>query len=160
MNGRINIVDPETTAVFTLSDRIPAHQITGFREAMTGNWCNTNLSNAFFSGTNIQILQNGIRRGVFKSSNGQYTIGEQNTDELKIIMRSIFLQNANNDESKISIQVKILNNLVLDYSIKQVYGEVQGYMKYKEDVSTLVVPMEHPIMSKPNDKQLVQNKLF
>jgi hypothetical protein len=35
-----------------------------------------------------------------------------------------------------------------------VYGEAQGYMKYIDDVSTLVVPIAHPVMAKNTDKRL------
>ena len=47
-----------------------------------------------------------------------------------------------------------LNNIVLDYCIPQVYGEAQGYMKYMYDVSTIANPIDHPVLSKMNDKQL------
>jgi hypothetical protein len=49
---------------------------------------------------------------------------------------------------------------VLDYCVKSVYGEAQGYMKYRFDASTLVVPIALPIMSKTNDKQLLLKKWF
>jgi hypothetical protein len=41
-----------------------------------------------------------------------------------------------------------------EYAIPQVYGEAKAYMKYQLDASTLVVPMERPVLSKTNDKQL------
>ena len=159
-NGRVNIIAPDTTAAFTLSDRMPVSQCSSFRDAMTGNWYNTQLSDSFFSAANVQILQNGIRGGVFNASNGQYLIGPQNCDELKIIMRSVFLQNSRNLSRNIPSQIQALNQLVLDYAIKQVYGECEGYMKYKRDASTLVVPLEPPVMSKTNDKQLIMKKWF
>ena len=56
--------------------------------------------------------------------------------------------------------VSPINKIVLNYAIPQIYGEAQGYMKYKYDVSTLAVPMEHPIMSKTNNKQLELKKWF
>jgi hypothetical protein len=127
---------------------------------MTGNWYDTALSNAFFSSSNIKIVQNGIRAGVYKKSNGQYVIGEQNGDELKIVMRSIFLQYAKNLPNNITGQIQELNNLVFGYSVNQVYGEAQGYMTYKKDVSTLVVPIAHPILSYTNDKQLELKRWF
>ena len=157
-NGRVDIIGLNTTAVFTLSDKIPVNQISSYREAMTGNWDNTSLSNAFFSRHNIQALQNGIRNGVYKRSNQQYLIGNQNADELKIIMRSIFLQHTQNLPDNIPSQIDTLNKIVLDYAIHQVYGEAEGYMKYKRDASTLVTPLEPPIMSKGNDKQLLYKK--
>jgi|TARA_B100000787_G_scaffold169828_1_gene162462 hypothetical protein len=157
-NGRVDIMGPNTAAVFSLSDRIPVNQMSSYREAMTGNWNNTPLSNAFFSRANIQAIQNGIRIGVYNRSNQQYLIGNQNGDELKIIMRSIFLQNAQNNPDNIPLQIDTLNNLVLEYAVHQVYGEAEGYMKYKRDASTLVMPMEPPVMTTCNDKQLLYKK--
>ena len=83
-NGRVDIMGPNTAAVFSLSDRIPVNQMSSYRDAMTGNWSNTSLSNTFFSSANIQAIQNGIRVGVYNRSNQQYLIGNQNGDELKI----------------------------------------------------------------------------
>ena len=159
-NGRVNIISPDTNTLFSMPDRIPVNECTSFRDAMTGNWYNTVLSDAFFSAGNIQILQNGIRAGVYKRSNGMYVVGNQDCDELKIIMRSMFLQYAKNLPTDITGQIQELNKLVLDYAIKQVYGEAEGYMKYKRDVSTMYTPIPRPVMSKTNDKQLVLKKWF
>jgi hypothetical protein len=153
-NGRVNILGPNTDVLFSMTDKIPTNQITGYGAAMTGNWNDTCLSLAFFSAPNIQILQNGIRAGVYNKSNRQFVIGEQNNDELKIVMRSIFLQYSKNLPKDIPQQIHDLNKLVLEYCVKQVYGEAEGYMKYKTDVSTLVIPIAHPIMAYSNDKQL------
>ena len=159
-NRRVNILGPNTDIRFSMSDRIPIDQATSFRDAMTGNWNNTILSDTFFSAQNIKIIQNAIRVGVYKRSNGNYIIGEQNYDELKIIMRSIFLQHSKNLAINIREQIETLNKLVLDYSINQVYGEAEGYMKYKRDASTLVVPIAMPILSYSNDKQLELKPFF
>ena len=159
-NGRVDILGPNIDQRFAMSDRIPVSQCSSFRDAMTGNWNNTALSDAFFSAENIQIVQNGIRAGVYKKSNGQYVVGEQNCDELKIVMRSIFLQYSQNLPSNIPQQISTLNQYVLDYCVKFVYGEAQGYMKYKFDASTLVVPIPLPILSKTNDKQLILKNFF
>ena len=106
------------------------------------------------------MIQNGIRAGVYNKSNGQYVVGEQNCDELKIVMRSTFLQYSQNLPDNIPQQISALNQYVLDYCIKYVYGEAQGYMKYKFDASTLVVPIALSIMSKTNDKQLFLKNFF
>ena len=159
-NGRVDILGPNIPTLFAMSDRIPVSQCSSFRDATTGNWYNTQLSDAYFSKENIIILQNGIRAGVYNKSNGQYIIGQQSCDELKIIMRSVFLQNSKNQVANIPQQIVALNQIVLDYSIKQVYSEAQSYMKYKRDASTIAMPLAHPIMSKTNDKQLVMKKWF
>ena len=160
-NGRVNILGPNIDKRFSMSDSIPINSNKySYRDAMTGNWYDTELSNAFFSGKNIQIIQNGIRAGVYNKSNQQYIVGEQSIDELQIIMRGIFLQYSKNVCQDIPGQIHDLNKIVLDYSINQVYGEADGYMKYKRDASTLVVPIALPIMSSMNDKQLELKKWF
>jgi hypothetical protein len=149
-NGRIDLLHAPNP--ISLYDK-PVYT-SSYNDAMTGNWADTPLSKAFFSQQNQQILQNGIRAGVFKRSNGQYTIGAQDCDSLKIVMRSVFLQNASNKPFNIKEQVEQLNVIVLNYCIQQVYSEAQGYMKYLEDASTLVVPIAHPMMESTYDKQL------
>jgi hypothetical protein len=151
-NGRIDIKSPNTSTLFEMYDKIPANQCVTFRNPTEGLWNDTYLSQAFFSQQNIQILQNGIRAGVYQKSNGQYTIAPQDCDSLKIVMRSVYLQNAANQPNNITQQVTELNKIVLNYCIQQVYSEAQGYLKYIDDASTLVVPIAHPIMTDNTDR--------
>jgi hypothetical protein len=153
-NGRVNIKSPNTSALFQMYDKIPANQCVTYRNATEGLWDATPLSQAFFSLQNIQILQNGIRAGVYQRSNGQYMIGPQDCDSLKIIMRSVFLQHAANQPTHISQQIAELNKIVLNYCIQQVFSEAQGYMKYVDDVSTLVVPIAHPVQASNTDRTI------
>lgn len=153
-NGRVDIKTPNTSKLFQMYDKIPANQCVTFRNPTEGLWDETPLSQAFFSQQNIQMLQNGIRAGVYNRSNGQYVIGPQDCDSLKIIMRSVFLQQSANQPGNYKEQISQLNKIVLDYCIQQVYSEAQGYMKYVSDVSTLVVPISHPVMANDNDRQL------
>ena len=153
-NGRVDIKTPNTSKLFQMYDKIPANQCVTFRNPTEGLWDETPLSQAFFSQQNIQMLQNGIRAGVYNRSNGQYVIGPQDCDSLKIIMRSVFLQQSANQPGNYKQQISQLNKIVLDYCIQQVYSEAQGYMKYVSDVSTLVVPISHPVMANDNDRQL------
>jgi len=153
-NGRVDIKTPNTSALFELYDRIPANQCVTFRNPTEGLWTKNNLSDAFFSLHNIEVLQSGIIRGVYHKSNGQYRIGQQDCDTLKVIMRSIFLQYSANKPTEIQQQVYELNKMVLEYCIQQVYSEAQGYMQYLNDASTLVIPIAHPVMTSQNDRQL------
>ena len=155
-NGRVDIMKsctPDISSLFALYDKIPANQCTTFREPTLGLWNETTLSTSFFSEKNIQILQNGIRAGVYERSNGQYVIGQQDCDSLKIIMRSVFLQHAANQNRNIAGQVDQLNKIVLDYAIHQVFSEAQGYLKYLYDASTLVVPIANPIQATQFDRK-------
>jgi hypothetical protein len=155
-NGRVDIINkegPDLCNLFAMYDKIPANQCSTFREPTLGVWNETELSKTFFSESNIRIIQNGIRAGVYKASNGQYTIGEQDCDSLKIIMRSIYLQHAANQENNIKGQIMELNKMVLEYCVHQVYSEAQGYVKYLRDVSTLAVPLANPIQATQFDRK-------
>ena len=144
-NGRVDIIGPKIEQQFAMYDKIPAHQCIGYRDAMTGNWNNTQLSDTFFSATNIRTVQQGIQEGVYNMSKGAYQVGQQDCDTLKIIMRSTFLQYSANVANNIQGQINALNKLVLDYAVPQVYSGAQSYMKYAHDASTLVSPISHPI---------------
>jgi hypothetical protein len=153
-NGRVDIKSPNTQNLFAMYDKIPANQCTTYRNPTEGLWNNTILSEVFFSKDNIQIIQNGLRAGIYYKSKGQYIIPPQDCDSLKIIMRSIFLQHAANQKSDVTEQVKQLNQMVLNYCIQQVYSEAQGYSKYITDVSTLAIPIAHPVMADNTDREL------
>lgn len=156
-NGRVDIINktqsPDLSNLFAMYDKIPANQCATFREPTLGQWDETSLSKAYFSKDNIEIVQNGIRAGVYYKSNKQYIVAPQDCDALKIVMRSVFLQHAANQPNNISGQITELNKIVLDYCINHVYSEAQGYMKYLHDVSTLAVPMSTPIVESQRDKK-------
>lgn len=155
VNGRVNAFEPEldTKALFTLYDKMPVNVPSTFRDATKGEWCETNLSRAFFSRENVQILQNGIKAGVYKMSNKQYVIADQNVDTIHIIMRSVFMQNALNQEHNITEQIIKLNNIVIDFSVPRVYSSLISHNKYIRDVSTLPEPLAPPKIMY-NSKQL------
>lgn len=145
-NGRVDILGPNTPYQFTLFEHPGVNSdTTSYDNALTGNWKDSPLSCAFFSRQNIVIVQNGIRAGVYKVSKGRYTVGPQDETNLKIVMRSIFLQNAKNNPNNVAQQIYVLNNLVLEYCVKQVFSEAVSYIKYKNDVSTLAVPLARGI---------------
>jgi len=153
-NGRINMEHPNTASLFAMYDRIPVNQCATMRNPTEGQFDENALSKAYFAKENITVIQNGLRKGVYVKSNGQYTIGLQDCDTLKVIMRSVFLQHAANLPDHINDQVEQLNAIVLDYSVEQVFSEAVGYFKYLRDASTMYVPMAPPIMSNMKDKQL------
>jgi hypothetical protein len=155
-NGRVDMANklqpPTSGNLFAMYDKIPANQCATYRDATLGQWDETPLSKAYFSKENIQIIQNGIRAGVYKRSNGQYTVGPQDCDAIKVIMRSVYLSNSVNVPQNIPGQIAALNDMVIEYCIKHVYSEAQGYMKYLVDVGTLAVPLATPVMESQRDK--------
>lgn len=137
---------PDISVLFSMYDKVPAHQCITYRDPLSNQLENTQLSNAYFSADNIRIVQNGIRAGVHRMSNGQYLVGEQNCAPLKIIMRSVFLQNSKNLPHNIPEQIGALNKLVVDHCVPSVYSEALGYLNYLRDASTLAVPMALPVV--------------
>jgi hypothetical protein len=144
-NGRVSFVaTPSAEQQFAMFDRIRVNEPVTFRNALDGIWEENSLSRLFFSGSNIQIVQNAIRAGVHSRSNGAYLIPVQDEDSLKIIMRAIFLQNAANLPFNLTDQIVALNDLVCEYAIPKIYNEAQGYLTYKHDISTMYTPMARP----------------
>lgn len=155
-NGRVDVAKrtqgPDISNLFSMYDKIPANQCTTYREPLIGQWDETPLSTTYFSKENIQIIQNGIRAGVYRKSNEQYVVEPVNCDALKVIMRSVFLQHAANQPTKISQQIYQLNQMVIDYCVFNVYSEAQGYLKYLQDINTLAVPLATPVVERQKDK--------
>ena len=149
-NGRVDILEPEldTKALFTLYDKMPVNIPTSFRDATKGEWNESNLSRAFFSRENVQIIQNGIKAGVYHKSNKQYVIADQSVDTIHIIMRSIFMQNSINMETNIPQQISQLNQLVIDFSVPRVYSTLISHNKYLRDASMMPEPLSHPKLMK------------
>lgn len=159
-NGRVDVLSQVPPNPMSLQDKIHVQDCTTYQDAMVGNWTDSPLSKAFFSKQNIQILQNGIRSGVNKMSNGQYVIAQQSCDELKIVMRAKYLEHSANNPSNIPQQVAAINTYVLDYCVPRVFSEAQGYLKYLHDASTLVVPMATPVNVNVDDKTLELKPFF
>ena len=157
MNGRVNILQPPNH--MSLYDR-PIQNTSSYKEAMQGNWTNTPLSLAFFSSSNQQILQNGLRAGVYRMSQGKYVIGQQSEDDLKIVMRGIYLQYSRNSPDNLTGQIQRLNDLVLNYCVPKIYSEAKGYLTYLRDASTLVIPLSTPVNTVAYDKTLELKSFF
>jgi hypothetical protein len=162
-NGRVNIIEnPDPTAVFKMQERIALkNKSTRYDSALAGNdWEDNMLARVFFSAENIQILQNGLRAGVYKMSKNKIVIPPQNIDQLKIIMRSTYLQYAEHLPTNITQQVERLNKIVWDYVVPTVYNEAVGYVKYMQDQSSLVMPIDRPLHHDREYKQLELKQWF
>jgi len=157
VNGRIDLMNSGTPLF--LQDQIKLDDKTNFYNTIKYSLEPSLLSKTFLSYENRIIIQNGIKAGVYKLSNNQYIIDKQDDDVLNSIMTGIYLQYALNQCDNIKKQVEDLNKIVIDYCVPKVFGEVKGYMQYKFDASTLVVPLMNP-ESTYNSKELVLNNFF
>jgi hypothetical protein len=161
-NGRVNLMEPEDPMVrFQMFERIAIkNKASEYRNPLDGIWEENLLSKTFFSVENVQILQNGMRAGVYRLSKDQYVIPPQNLEALKIVMRSIYLQHAKHSQAPIREQVATLNQLVLEYCVPYVYNECVAYIKYLQDQSTLVVPLDREVRPDREYKQLEMKPFF
>ena len=155
INGRVNLLEePSPEVLFKMQERVAVKNKTSqYREALNGIYEESELSNLYFSKANIQIVQNGIRAGIYEKTNKEHIIPPQNIDNIKIIMRNIYIQYAEN-QNNITSEIERLNQLVLGYIIPQVHGSLVSYFKYIKDQSTLVIPLELPNQSDRDYKQL------
>jgi hypothetical protein len=68
---------------------------------------------AFTSAENLELLNAQIQEGVYHASEGNVRIGRQSQEELKTIMRSIYLTEARHLQFEVAEQVRELNRSVL-----------------------------------------------
>ena len=97
-----------------MMDKIPVNVNTDYTNMLTGTFEKTTLSNVYFSQKNIQIIQNGLRKGVYDKSNKTLLVDEQPTDQIVSVMRSMFFQYSKNLEDNIPQQVEELNKYVIN----------------------------------------------
>ena len=135
-NGRLDILNSSST--IEENEDITSYNLIHNR------YNKSLLSAAFFSKENISIIHNGIRATVFSMSNKKYVIGHQNINILKGIMEQIFLQFCNHIPNREREEIEKINKIVIHYCSDIVFKELQTYLKYREDVSTLTVPNERP----------------
>jgi hypothetical protein len=121
MNGRIDFNVIENGTPLFLKDKIPRDSRSMY-DNLKFTQQNTPLSNLFFSKRNAQIIQNGLRAGVYNLSNKKYIIDEQSPDALNVIMRAIFLQNSKNQPDNLTQQIEELNRMVIDYCAPKLLG--------------------------------------
>jgi len=117
---------------------------TYFSNALKHTLQNSQLSVLFFSVENVTIIENGIKAAVYKLSNNTHIIDTQDYDQLYVIMRSTFLQYSLNHPDNITQQIEVLNSRVIAHCAPKIYGEIESYIKYKKDSSTLISPLDMP----------------
>jgi hypothetical protein len=145
-NGLVDIaVLQDHEAMFRMHERVNIrNKPSEYSEALNGMTEWNVLAQVYFSAENMQIVQNALRSSVYKLSDGKINIPNQNVDNLKIIMRGIYMEYAEHYPKDIKGQVERLNKLVLDYAVPNVYSEAIGYMNYLVMQSTLPTPIDRP----------------
>jgi len=160
-NGRVNLGSTPSATGRPVPDSAgfqhPTQTEVNFSgDMLRGNWEHTALSDAFFTRDNVAVLQTSIQQEVYRMSGPkQYQIDEQDVDELKMIMRAMYLQYAKNHPFDIDGQIQELNHLVIQWAAPRILSEIESYQYYLQDISHLPVPLEKPLnMSSAGTKSL------
>jgi len=131
------------------------------QDATKGFMSKNCLNDLFFGKTNMEALQMGMRNIVANVTDGKEIISKQNEIELKVIMRSIYLQYGKNLDHDVIEQVKDLNKKVLDYCVPRILSEIEQYKNYVRDASNLYTPIENSTnVSNKGSKTLYRDSLF
>ena len=102
------------------------------------------LSEAFFSDQNINVIQQKLKKIVYDASDGKFTIPDQPVDELKQIMIKNITGYGGYPDTYIKEQIAQLNESVI-WSIKpSLLSNIQQYILYIRDASSLVTPPDLP----------------
>lgn len=115
-----------------------------FNDSLYGIMESSVPARVFFSEKNINNIQQKIINNVFNESQGKIKIGRQSDSELKIVMRSVFLQHGQNLNSKIQEQIAQLNKIVLNYCVENVLIGAIGHANYIRDLNKTQYVMERP----------------
>jgi hypothetical protein len=115
-------------------------------DMLRGNWEENDISRSYFSGENVDRIQNAIRKKVFELSQPKgYVIDNQSVDEIKMIMRAIYYQYSRNLPFDIQGQVMELNGRVVEWSVPHILSAVDQYVYYLNDISHMPVPLSQPM---------------
>jgi hypothetical protein len=160
-NGRVDLLSPFTGVldIPQLQSR-PERNTSAETDAIYGRTQSTGVSKLFFSENNINVLQDGIRYRVYVETNGKYVIGRQSDQELKIVMRSIYLQYSKNLPTDVVGQVRELNAKVLEWVVPEVLSNLKQHEVYRRDASTLPMPMERPPLLTVKGTKTLEIKSF
>lgn len=139
MNGRVNIMNSKGLSNYPLFKS--GHNILD-TNLLENVYEKNELQEVFFNSKNVSFLHNEIIKRVGDKTNK--TIKKQSDVNLKIIMKSVYLQYGKNNKNDIIKQVKGLNEEVLRYCVEDVISNMNLYLEYKTRVSTMPVPLEHP----------------
>lgn len=106
---------------------------------------NTPLNTVFFSQSNMANLQQKIHDTVLEMSKGQYDLSPQSEADLMLIMRSYYLQYAQNNPSDVATELDQLNQRVVGFAANRIMVEVVAYKRFRKDILDFPEPIARPM---------------
>jgi len=116
------------------------------RQATQGFFEKNHITVVFFSDENMRRIQKKIREEVYRRTNGQYQLDEdQDEADLTIVMRSIYLDKCKNLPGETVRQVKLLNQQTVDYIIPDLISNIKQYFGYIKDINKPLQVIQRPL---------------
>jgi hypothetical protein len=161
-NGYVDLTTTETQGqIFDLYREKTNGNNRFSKESIVNIHTDSNLSQIYFSTENIDLIQDMVRYQVYEQSNRQHVIARQSDVELKIIMRSIYLQYGKNLPDDIKGQVAELNEMVIQECIPSIMTAVEQYLGYRIHITQGPIPMARSVnVSNAGSKTLQPNHFF
>lgn len=103
----------------------------------------TPLNKLFFSQGNIDSLQEQIQSAVYQMVGGN--IDRQSDSDLLLIMRSYYLQYAENNPARMAEELDMLNKRVVHFAANRIAVEVEAYRYYRKDILDFPAPIANPM---------------
>ena len=103
------------------------------------------LSQIFFSKDNIELINKQIILIVFKKTDGKIKIPNQLEDDLKVVMRWIYVNYSRNLPFKIKEQIINLNNKVVCELVPDLISSANQYLDYLRDIEKPLDPLPPPV---------------
>ena len=144
-SGRVpNVREPSVMFPFQLFAEGPVPQ-QDLRRQLVPREEESALAVRFFSKENIDLLQSEIAKQVYMMSGNKYQIDRQDDVQLKLIMRSYYMQFARHNDHRIDEEMTELNARVVGYASGKVFSEVSFYKYYIKDLEEFPEPIHSPL---------------
>ena len=103
----------------------------------------TPLNKLFFSQGNTDTLQGQIQSTVQQMIGA--SIDRQSDSDLMLVMRSYYLQYAQNHPDHIAAELAELNARVVNFCANRISVEVEAYRYYRKDIMDFPAPIANPM---------------
>jgi hypothetical protein len=148
-NGRLPLSDSEEKlpiprgTLYTVDEPVMTSQLVAENIQYRHN--NTPLNTVFFSESNKANLQQKIHDAVLEMSKGEYNLSPQSEADLLLIMRSYYLQYAQNNPENVAVELDQLNQRVVAFSSNRIMVEITAYKRFRKDILDFPEPIARPM---------------
>jgi len=112
------------------------------------------LEKIFFSDENIELINKLLILTIFKKSDGEIKIAPQSKEQLIIVMRYIFIENAKHLPYNIKNQILELNYIVVNDIIPNIITNITQKIEYLDKLNKPRDLLPLPINVNKNNKNL------